>query len=453
MARADLLSMLYSKKTSPLQFKFDSLIAPNMYSLITMQDVYKLYLIATSLKYSGDIGLKRQMIDSVLVPRGFKKFGCGTNRIVYKHLEYTNILLKIALDRVGLEDNPAEYENQFLLQPFVAKMFQVSQCGTVALVERVQPITSHEEFKVLAEDIFDLLVKNIIGQYVLEDVGTKYFMNYGFRNGFGPVILDYTYVYKLDGAKLRCNSLNRTTGVFCDGEIDYDDGFNNLICMKCRKRYFAKQLQEDVKNNIIKIKGRGEMVKIRVTHGDDVIIDTNLGQKQSKVINRQAPPPKVTVTESESTPIQQKENANSSIEEATHSMNNFINTVVGGQGGSAPVPGGGRTISADDFARQMQEAMLGQRTELTFNDPIIPQQPDNIQLNNDGQLPKKAIEMEGDYANVNSTFIPEQKDEVVDKGTMVPNNPVNPKFDKFSRYQSEKGQVKETTKPAGLDNY
>ena len=30
-------------------------------------------------------------------------------------------------------------------------------------------------------------------------------MNYGLREGFGPVLLDYPYVFELDGRKLICN--------------------------------------------------------------------------------------------------------------------------------------------------------------------------------------------------------------------------------------------------------
>lgn len=40
-------------------------------------------------------------------------------------------------------------------------------------------IHHEDEFKHMAEDVFHVLVNFIIGKYVLEDVGTKYFMNWG----------------------------------------------------------------------------------------------------------------------------------------------------------------------------------------------------------------------------------------------------------------------------------
>ena len=88
-------------------------------------------------------------------------------------------------------------ETNSLLKPFVTKMFECSPCGTVATVERVEPITSRQEFLSVADDIFDLLNQQILGQYILEDIGTNYFMNYGLRKGFGPVLLDYPYLFEL----------------------------------------------------------------------------------------------------------------------------------------------------------------------------------------------------------------------------------------------------------------
>ena len=272
MAKADLLSILYSKEKSPLEFKFDSMWLPSMYNFLTPQDIQELHYLASSARFSSKIDFKYKEIDRIMTNRGFKKFHCGTNRIVYSYLEDQSFLVKIALDKVGLSDNPAEYRNQFLLKPFVTKVFEVSPCGTVATVERVEPITSREEFMSVGEDIFDLMNQCIIGKYVLEDVGTKYFMNWGLRKGFGAVLLDYTYVYELDGNKLFCNKFVPETGQICNGVIDYDSGFNNLICSKCGKRYLAKELEQSVKEKIIILKDEGEIdMKISLKRGKETL--------------------------------------------------------------------------------------------------------------------------------------------------------------------------------------
>lgn len=183
MAKLNVLEALYTKNKSPFDFNFDALCAPPLLSLITTYDIMELNKIATSVKLAGKIDEKYKMIDRIMNNRGFIKLHAGTNRVVYRFLEDQSFVVKIAVDRVGLGDNPAEYKNQFLLKPFVTKVFEVSPCGTVALVERVDPIMSREEFLSVADDVFSLITKIFVGRYVLDDFGSHYFMNYGIRNG------------------------------------------------------------------------------------------------------------------------------------------------------------------------------------------------------------------------------------------------------------------------------
>ena len=269
MARADILKVLYSKTLSPLEFKFESLMIPSMYNYLTPYDVQALNDIATSVKYNANRKFKEKEIDRIMVSRSFRRFHCGTNRVVYRHLEDPRFVAKIALDRTGIKDNPREFKNQTYLKPFVTKVFEVSPCGTVGFVEKVEPITSREEFLNIANDVFDVLVYGLIGLYALDDVGTDFFMNWGVRLGFGPVLLDFPYVFKLDGNKLHCalpeiDHYGNRTGRICDGEIDYDDGFNYLVCPKCGKKYCARDLAEAQQDNLIILKGGNDTMPLKV---------------------------------------------------------------------------------------------------------------------------------------------------------------------------------------------
>lgn len=58
MARVDTINMLYSTKKSPLEFQFDSLMAPPIISLIPPQAIAELNRIATSLKLSSKVNEK-----------------------------------------------------------------------------------------------------------------------------------------------------------------------------------------------------------------------------------------------------------------------------------------------------------------------------------------------------------------------------------------------------------
>lgn len=270
MSRVSLIEQLYTpKKKSALEFNYDNLWAPPIRFFLSQQDINELYKIATSLKYNDNIEKKYELIDAVMRPRGFKRGNCGTNRVVYNFLEDTSFCMKIALDRVGINDSPREYKNQEFFKPFCCKIFEVDPTGVIACVERVNPISSLEEFVSIADDVFNMMVTKIIGKYVVDDLGTEKFMNYGIRynsNGvaFGPVVLDYPYAYELDGAKLRCAKPiqigNREFA--CGGEIDYDSGLNNLVCCKCGRHYSARELAKD-DSNILKFYSDDDQCKMR----------------------------------------------------------------------------------------------------------------------------------------------------------------------------------------------
>ena len=264
-SRSYILDRIRSKKTSIEEFNYDKLEAPPLSWFFSPFDIQELNSIARSIRYSAKPQARYEAINKVCNRCGLVKFAAGTNRVVYRHPEFQDILFKIAADDVGLNDNPAEYRNQFLLKPFVAKTFEISPCGTVAIVERVNPITSREEYISVADDVFELITEWLVGKYVLADIGTKFFMNIGIRANFGVVLLDYPYVYELDGNKIFCRKPDPTspTGV-CDGEIDYDDGFNFLRCTKCGAVYKAKELEKKIKDNEIIVEREGE-IKMKIT--------------------------------------------------------------------------------------------------------------------------------------------------------------------------------------------
>ena len=284
MAKANVLQSLYTKRKSPLEFNFDMLTAPPLLALLTPQDINDLNRIARSVKLAGKIDEKYRLIDQIMTNRGFVKLHAGTNRVVYRFIEDQRFVIKVAVDRVGLGDNPAEYKNQFLLKPFVTKVFEVSPCGTVGLFERVDAIMSREEFLSVADDIFNLITKFFVGKYVLEDFGSHYFMNWAVRKNYGPVLLDFPYVYELDGNKLYCNAkpIPGRRDIVCGGEIDYDDGFNNLICTKCGRPYQARDLKKAEENKLIIVGGKKTM-RVQIKIGKDIILDSGK-KKVAKVI-------------------------------------------------------------------------------------------------------------------------------------------------------------------------
>lgn len=62
-------------------------------------------------------------------------------------------------------------------------------------------------------------------------------------------------------------------GKICGGEIDYDEGFNHLICTKCGTEYFARDLSKkgDNKKVLVVKKGVLNNMEIVIRRGDQVI--------------------------------------------------------------------------------------------------------------------------------------------------------------------------------------
>lgn len=281
MERSKIIERMKSRTTTIDQFNYDALSAPPLLSLLSYDDIEYFRRLATSIKYSAKIDYKYSEIDRIMKMRGFVKLGGGTNRVVYRHLELDTIVVKIAIDAVGIKDNPREYENQFYLKPYVTKVFEVSPCGTVGLFERCDQITSREEFRSIASEVFDLLSNWIIGKYIMEDIGSEYFMNYCVRPGFGPVLCDFPYLYELDGNKLYCQ-IPDENGFLCDGLIDYDEGFNHLYCSKCGAKYKAIELKKAIDNKLI-ISKEKENVKMKIVAKlGDKVLKVNDTTKQSR---------------------------------------------------------------------------------------------------------------------------------------------------------------------------
>lgn len=253
----NLISVMYGGTTDLNSFKWDQMTTVPILSLMTTQDIDYIRKLILSPKYSGDTKYKLDKINDVMHFRGFTKFAGGTNRVVYIHPAAPNAVFKVAIDSIGIGDNPAEYRNQAILKPYCCKVFECSPCGTIASFERVYRITTFKEFYEIADDYFYILSRRILGKYIMEDIGINYFMNVGIRIGCHPVILDFPYLYELDGKKLQCqNQLD--DGTICGGEIDYDDGFNKLICKKCGRIYRAKDLRKDPDKSRIVVIGAGE---------------------------------------------------------------------------------------------------------------------------------------------------------------------------------------------------
>lgn len=271
MGKIDFLTAKITEKKTLSDNFFDLMYGPPVRAFFTPEE----HNYIKSIVYKNRNDYKIKMLNAIMKSKGFSRLSGGTNRMVYRYLDDPSFVLKIAIDRVGMNDNIAEFKNQRWLKPYVCKVFDTTDDGLMATIERVIPITSKEEFKAVQEEVFYLITTKLIGRTVAEDIGKNYFRNYGIRPYWGVVLLDYPYIYKLDGNKLFCTHINPDTGVRCTGIIDYDDGFNHLFCRKCGTRYLAVDLEDkNPDNDIINARGGKYPMKVRIVMSDGSFIET-----------------------------------------------------------------------------------------------------------------------------------------------------------------------------------
>lgn len=266
-----ILNMMYRGTTTIEDFNWDAMTTVPILYLMTPQDIDYIKNLILSPRYSGNNKYKMEKIDEIMHIRGFSRFAGGTNRLVYIHPSAPNAVFKVAIDSVGINDNPAEFRNQNFLKPYCCKVFECTPCGTIASFEKVDRITTFEEFYSIADDYYYIIVNVILGKYVMDDIGIDYFMNIGIRVGCHPVLLDFPYLFELDGRKLECcNVLD--DGRICGGEIDYDGGFNKLMCKKCGRVFRARDLAKPPKEGGILLRQKGgRRMKLEITRGGKVI--------------------------------------------------------------------------------------------------------------------------------------------------------------------------------------
>lgn len=278
--------------TTPLVDAFDNMMGPMVCNFFSEEEIKVIHKIITHTK-DRTFKKKFQKLDAIIKPKGFKRSGCGTNRVLYEPLDKNaTFCIKIALDRVARKNNPDELVNQKYLKPFVAKCYDVSDDGNIGIFERVIPIENLNQFWDLREDIFNIM-ERLVGRFIIDDFGSNTFKNWGFRKGFGPVLLDYADMYILDPKILYCtNHPDHLHGQMCGGEIDYDDGFNKIICTSCGAHYMASDFKHGRQK--ISVYGRKRKIdmglNIKIYRGDELMWDNTHGRYDKNVIEETPAP-------------------------------------------------------------------------------------------------------------------------------------------------------------------
>lgn len=249
-----------TEKFNPFHFDWNQMIKPPIVNLLHPKSIDDMHSLVEDPKLMNDPVKKYKYMNDILRPMGFRPAASGTNRRAF-YCEYDpTIILKIGSDRVGRTDNISEFYSQAILKPFCTKIYDVLPTGVFQLCERAEPMKEEDFKKRWSKEIFDLIMNLLYRGYMLEDVGGNFYKNWAIRLGFGPVIIDFPYVYEVDFSKLKCVYVDPRTHKKCDGELDYDykKGMSEIICDKCGSRYSAQYLAKNISDTMFR-KGKNSM--------------------------------------------------------------------------------------------------------------------------------------------------------------------------------------------------
>lgn len=179
-------------------------------------------------------------IISILNEYGFTEVGCGTNRIVVKDTDNSDIVFKIALDHRGNVDNFSE----FRLSKEVPKITNIAVADTydnngLILISEFCPTMTSDDMYEYHDEVMSQL--NILKDYyILNDVGPKSFKNWGFKRIDGndiPILIDYAYLTSMENVtRNRCGK--------CGHKLLYSEDFEYLECKKCGTIYSFSQIAD-----------------------------------------------------------------------------------------------------------------------------------------------------------------------------------------------------------------
>ena len=289
LQRMDMMGLNHEVTKNPLikarNFNWNGLTRPPIVSYIPQNVINDITQLTHDPKLMNNPSKKYKLMNQALATVRFRPLASGTNRRAF-YCEYDpGVILKIGSDRVGRSDNISEFYLQQKLKPFCCKIYDVLPNGVMSLMERGETMKLADFRSKWAKEIYDLIMMFLYNDCVLEDIGGNFYKNWAVRLDFGPILVDFPYLYRLDWSKLQCIHVDPLTGKRCDGELDYDydKGMSEIVCEKCGSRYSANYLArmispdtptQMIKGRIFQMFNLPEGMKLSLRRGNKVVYST-----------------------------------------------------------------------------------------------------------------------------------------------------------------------------------
>lgn len=157
-------------------------------------------------------------------------------------------------------DNFTEFKRSIELPEYLTKAYE---CNMLILISEYVNVFDQDQFVYNEQGIKEIL-EDISKAYIFEDLGfnLKNSFNWGYRDNGDIVVLDYGYLYPIQGqsSALTCPK--------CRGSLKYNTNFTGFVCSndQCRTKYSIMEVRrrmnvdlENKENQIITMINKMEM--------------------------------------------------------------------------------------------------------------------------------------------------------------------------------------------------
>ena len=170
-----------------------------------------------------DLVERENYISEFLSQYRFMECGFGTNRVVFEHEDYPDVVFKVAIDERGILDNNKEFElSKKLPHNIIAVCYESN--GFISIQEKVEVFTKID----MQENINTVMaiLVTLGNKYILNDVGYKAYKNWGIDASGNIVCLDYAYLTLISDAIM-------TLCPRCGGKLNYTRDMTAFRCEDC----------------------------------------------------------------------------------------------------------------------------------------------------------------------------------------------------------------------------
>lgn len=173
---------------------------------------------------------KIDKLTKILDTYNLKVFDSGTNRVIFRHKKYPDVVFKVAMDEQGVLDNLNEYEKSDKSSRF-PDGYDIDYDGYVLVQRRDKRIDQGVYETDDVQSGIRKMLSSLSKDFVLIDLGMDKRKNFGVDNSGRYTVLDFGYLTYKSLANFNCPMDG------CKGTLEYTKNFSMMKCSKCGNKF------------------------------------------------------------------------------------------------------------------------------------------------------------------------------------------------------------------------